>query len=779
MNEKQKDPIFKEKKVNTTLVDYKSLNDLYKYFVPQKQFSVEQAFWLPISKPVSEQPLVQTIPVKTDVPRELPTRSLVKKSFQKLKIHLDNFDKVVKVKTKVTAQNEGTWGFKYIRKAFEKNVIPFMKSLRESFQDFKINEMKAVFNQMAFEVEQCYVDTKCFEIQKKELFLEIDQLLELIISQDIVHTVVNSYAAIVDYVKMEKSFVDEYNECLKLKTELSKKNEMVEKAVYNELPKRCSRIKNHCIYLEIEKQQLKEIIRSNKPCQNQNAPEFKEFFEINNLKAQLKGRDTTISNLKKHIANMKEKVVADCSEYVNNSRVIAPGMYKLDLQPLSSTLRKNKEVHEDYLKVTKEHADTLRGIVEQAKALEPSDNALDYACKYAQRIQELLVCVNASCPSCQKDSEKPVAAKTKNMFRRVTFEDNRVISFTSASGSKSKSNTRKNRITQPASSNQRNKKVEDHPRSIMSTSNKKNHVSICNLSIKHAVLDANSKFVCSTCNDCLFYANHGKCVVTYLNDVNLGVKSKSGKSIKKEWKTTGKVFTSVGHRWLPTGRTFTIDGTKCPMTRIISTKVVPPRESIQPTVITKITSSSASNRKPKVTKSISSSRTYHPLFIGTVRFGNDQVGRIMGYGDYQIGNVIISRVYYVEGLGHNLFSVGQFCDSDFEVAFQKHTCFVHNLEASKTKSWLWHRMLSHLNFGTINELAKQGLVRGLPKLKYEKDHLWSACSLGKSKKHTHKPKSEDSIQEKLYLLHMDLCSQMRIESINGKKYILVIFDDYS
>ncbi|GJS21189.1 retrovirus-related pol polyprotein from transposon TNT 1-94 [Tanacetum coccineum] len=80
-------------------------------------------------------------------------------------------------------------------------------------------------------------------------------------------------------------------------------------------------------------------------------------------------------------------------------------------------------------------------------------------------------------------------------------------------------------------------------------------------------------------------------------------------------------------------------------------------------------------------------------------------------------------------------------------------------KASKTKSWLWHRRLSHLNFGTINQLAKQGLVRGLPKLKFEKDHLCSAGSLGKSKKHSYKPKSEDTNQEKLYLLHMDLCGQ--------------------
>ncbi|GKE62058.1 retrovirus-related pol polyprotein from transposon TNT 1-94, partial [Tanacetum coccineum] len=198
-------------------------------------------------------------------------------------------------------------------------------------------------------------------------------------------------------------------------------------------------------------------------------------------------------------------------------------------------------------------------------------------------------------------------------------------------------------------------------------------------------------------------------------------------------------------------------------------------------------------------------------FIGIVRFENDHIAKIMGYEDYQMGNVTISWVYYVEGLGHNLFSVGQFCDFDLEVAFCKHSCYIHDLEgvdllkgsrgsnlytlsledmmvsspiyllskASKTKFWLWHRRLSHLNFDYITTLAKQGLVHGLPRLKFQKDHLCSTCALGKSKKHSHKPKAEDSIQEKLYLLHMDLCGPMRIQSINGWKYILVIIDDYS
>nr|GEZ10293.1 retrovirus-related Pol polyprotein from transposon TNT 1-94 [Tanacetum cinerariifolium] len=99
--------------------------------------------------------------------------------------------------------------------------------------------------------------------------------------------------------------------------------------------------------------------------------------------------------------------------------------------------------------------------------------------------------------------------------------------------------------------------------------------------------------------------------------------------------------------------------------------------------------------------------------------------------------------------------------------------------ASKTKSWLWHGRLSHLNFGATNNLARQGFVWGLPKLKFQKDHLCSACAMGKSKKKSHKPKSEDTNQEKLYLLHMDLCGPMCVKSVNEKKYILFIVDDYS
>ncbi|GJX47597.1 retrovirus-related pol polyprotein from transposon TNT 1-94 [Tanacetum coccineum] len=162
-------------------------------------------------------------------------------------------------------------------------------------------------------------------------------------------------------------------------------------------------------------------------------------------------------------------------------------------------------------------------------------------------------------------------------------------------------------------------------------------------------------------------------------------------------------------------------------------------------------------------------------------FGNDQFAPILGYRDLVQGNVTIKRIYYVEGLNHNLFSVGQFCDADLEVVFRKSTCFVRDLQgnnlltgargsnlytialqeyssptlicfmakASPTQTWLWHHRLSHLNFDTINMLSKNDIVNSLTKLKT------------------------------VTSLHMDLCGPMRVEKISRKKFILVIVDDCS
>nr|GEU40237.1 ribonuclease H-like domain-containing protein [Tanacetum cinerariifolium] len=104
-------------------------------------------------------------------------------------------------------------------------------------------------------------------------------------------------------------------------------------------------------------------------------------------------------------------------------------------------------------------------------------------------------------------------------------------------------------------------------------------------------------------------------------------------------------------------------------------------------------------------------------------------------------------------------------------------CFMS--KATSIKSWLWHRRLSHLNFGSINQLTSKDLVDRISKFKYNKEHLCSACEQGKGKKATFPSKLVPSTNSKLELLHVDLCGPMWVESINGKKYILVIVDDYS
>ncbi|GKA84655.1 retrovirus-related pol polyprotein from transposon TNT 1-94 [Tanacetum coccineum] len=196
---------------------------------------------------------------------------------------------------------------------------------------------------------------------------------------------------------------------------------------------------------------------------------------------------------------------------------------------------------------------------------------------------------------------------------------------------------------------------------------------------------------------------------------------------------------------------------------------------------------------------------------GTIHFGNNHVAAILDYGDLQWGNILIIKVYFVEGLGHNLFSVGQFCDSDLQVSFRRNTCFVKNLEgvdllkgncttnlyttnlhdmasasliclmarATSTKSWLWHQRLSHLNFDTINDLSINDIVTSHPKFKYHKEHLCPSCEQGKSKRASHPPKLVPNSKQRLHLLSMDLCGPMRITSINGKQYVLVTVDDYS
>ncbi|GKE91338.1 retrovirus-related pol polyprotein from transposon TNT 1-94, partial [Tanacetum coccineum] len=399
-----------------------------------------------------------------------------------------------------------------------------------------------------------------------------------------------------------------------------------------------------------------------------------------------------------------------------------------------------------------------------------------------------------------------------------------------ASRSKPRSNTKKDRTLEAKSAL---KQVEAHYRMNKSNAKHKTHVD-SSISYKRTVINSISNTSCKTCNKCLISVNHDQCVVRSEMCMKQSSATKVWR-VKQVWKATRKLFTTIGHQWRPTGRLLPLGdqwplprntlrrskprntlpkvlptrqwkptgrllplGRQYPLVRSIALKSnclpADPQETIAPVAYNLACCSKHMIGDPSRLKN------FGKKFIGTVRFRNDHFGAIMGYGDYVIGDSVISRVYYVEGLGHNLFSVGQFCDSDLEVAFKKHTCFVRDLDdvnlikgscgtnlytisvedmirsspifllskASKNKSWLWHHRLSHLNFGTLNDLARKDLVRGLPRLKFKKDHLFSACQLGKSRKATHKPKTINTIMEVLHTLHMDLCRPLRVQSINGK-----------
>nr|GEZ55588.1 retrovirus-related Pol polyprotein from transposon TNT 1-94 [Tanacetum cinerariifolium] len=357
-----------------------------------------------------------------------------------------------------------------------------------------------------------------------------------------------------------------------------------------------------------------------------------------------------------------------------------------------------------------------------------------------------------------RTSQLPQDSRKTN--KRVSFSTG-VIPTTSVSKPQLKSNPYGDRVMRNNSQGKK-QEVEDQHRNVKLPKNKTS-VTACNDSLNAKTL--NVKSVSAMCDKCVLIDKHEMCV---LNSV--------AKLIKK-------TSTPSGYKWKPQS----------------GNKNVNPNVEI----ILFIVDSRCSKH---MTGNIKLLINFMEKFPGTIKFGNDQIAPILGYGDLVQRAITIKRVYYVKGLNHNLFSVGQFCDSDLEVAFRKSTCFIRDLKgndlltgsrgtdlysitlqdtnypnpiclmakATSSQAWLWHCRLSHLNFNTINLLSKNDIVVGLPKLKFIKDHLCSSCELGKAKQNSFHTKLTPSSKRRLQLLHMDLCGPMRVASINGKRYVLTM-----
>ncbi|GKB25508.1 retrovirus-related pol polyprotein from transposon TNT 1-94 [Tanacetum coccineum] len=594
--------------------------------------------------------------------------------------------------------------------------------------------------------EQHHFESKTFEVKMNQVLNENERLLEQVISNDIVNTIVNSS---VDIASVN---VHEYKKCLKLETELLNKRDFIEKEIYNKLFKSFTTLEKHCISLEVDSQLNQEIFQRNNFISNQSAPSSYQLFELNELKAQSQEKDTVIKKLKERIKSLSGKMNEDkikkdleeietinieldhrvskliaenehlkqtykqlydsiklarirskeqCDDLINQvnlkyveisdlnaslqEQVLVitalkddlrklkgkalvdndvtkhpsdPEMLKIDMEPITPKLLNKRTAHSAYIKHTQEEAAVLRDLVDHVKANYPLDHTLDFACRYTKLIQELLTNIGKTCPSINNSGEKLVAMTLKNKDKRVIFTE----PVTSPG----------NTITKTAS-----------------TSNLVSKQTSCLLKCKNH-LCAKQNHNLQAIKRKIRFSKHRK-----------PRKSKTNVPVSKS-----KVLKSV------------------------SANKKEPSQSWG-SIVSDVPSSSLDDCRSS------------KLFSGTIKFRNDHVAKILGYGDYQIGNVTISRVYYVEGLGHNLFSVGQFCDSNLEVAFRQHTCFIRNLEgvdlltgsrgnnlytlslgdmmtsspicllskASKTKSWLWHQRLSHLNFGAFNHLARHGLVR--------------------------------------------------------------------
>ncbi|GJZ06944.1 retrovirus-related pol polyprotein from transposon TNT 1-94 [Tanacetum coccineum] len=635
------------------------------------------------------------------------------------------------------------------------------------------------------EIQEHFEGIQTALVKEVKEIKEIFEQMEAEVEQNAVDNVMNDGNTVSRFFEMHDAYTVEQAHCLELEAELSKLKHKIQKDDHKRFG-------------------------NNKSQPSQDTSEFDIIFEINKMKASLQGKDNAIRKLKEQISQMNER------------RMLAPGMYDIYVEPIPPRNRNNREVHLDYLKHLKKSVEILREIVEEDRIKKPLDNALGNACFYTKRSQELLEYVIGTCPKEFNKRDKNATTTPLNRKKQVTFKEpcdtsnnntqthgeqqkvqktnvpmipfTGVYSITEASGSKPRSNTKNNRILPAKTDNK--KKVEAHPRNNKSKLKQKNRVN-SSISSTPTIINLNSNSVCKTCNKCLIFANHDKCVVKYLKSVNAPTVKNVLSIVKQVWKATGKLFANVGYQWKPTGRKFTL-GEQCPLTRFTKSKVVPLKQpehvSSSKIMITERFNNTSQKpstryeRKNKQEKAVSNGITttveiqsiddsvqyttvvqivlwyldsgcskhmtgnlsrlknFMKKFIGTVRFRNDHFGAIIGYGDYVIGDSVISRVYYVEGLGHNLFSVGQFCDSDLEVAFRKHSCYVRDVDgvellkgsrgsnlytisieymmksspicllskASKNKSWLWHHRLNHLNFGTINDLARKDLVRGLP-----------------------------------------------------------------
>ncbi|GJV54247.1 hypothetical protein Tco_1449988 [Tanacetum coccineum] len=564
MLERMKDPLCK---VSSKPINYAKLNSLYDTFVPQKQLSSEQVYWLPANE-VASYNCNQSKPITTFV-RTRPAKSQVNTQLKMLKACFPEFDKVVKDRTTPSYITNGEWRFEHTKKCFVEEIISFSEKLKTHVKGIEDNVFKEVseymkiFDELDKEYDQCVIDKKSLEIENKNLLIQNECLLAESVSKDICSVVLISNIA----VESRSNCVKEHSINLELEAEILKmKQLLVEKE------KRRSFIETKYQELELKFQKYKECFKNPQVCNNSSSPELDVFFEINKLKDQLQGKDELIKKLKAQIGNMNE-VSADPNLSTLEFQALETKNTQLK-EELTAVRIKNDSLRDENLSIKKRYQDlyqskaesnrnvSSRAVVpEKPKVLAPGLYAM--MPKYIPPQKRNNKEANTPLPK-----EREVAStKLPHMIAPGSsrYSSNDMVhnhyleeakkqtheigknSKTSVIPSARSQSTVNGSKPKPRINNQKSRNWPASKTSYVTTKT----VPIAKDSRNSRNFSDSKHFVCSTCQKCVFNANHDHCVTKYLNEVNSRAK-----------KPTGKIFKTAGLRWVPTGKIFNTSTTK-------------------------------------------------------------------------------------------------------------------------------------------------------------------------------------------------------------------------
>ncbi|GKC62681.1 retrovirus-related pol polyprotein from transposon TNT 1-94 [Tanacetum coccineum] len=429
------------------------------------------------------------------------------------------------------------------------------KELKANAPPLPVLPPATVFENLEAEVDQNEIDLKSGEIERKNLLITNDNLIAECLSKDVFYTATDSVLNVSRFSDMHDAFTIARKHIADLESENFNLRNKIQNDDHDSMIKHFSKLEVEHFNLQLKYQNLKERFGNKKPVTSSEAPSFDSLFLIGKLNEQIQN-------------NSKCATIPD-----NKPKVLDPGRYPIDVEPIPPKLKKNREVHLHYIKHLKENVETLHEIVKEAKARVLKTLALSInkmPLPIHLRKSELLLSKTST-----HNTPPQVEHQKINSTNAPRIPSIGVNGASAASKEKTRSNTKKDR-TLPAKSVL--KQVEAHSRMNKSNEKQKNRVG-SSISYKHTIINSNSNTSCKTCNKCLISVNHDQCVV----HSEIFVKQ----SPATKWPLTRNTPPTVlpTKQWKPTGRLLPL-GRQCPLVRSTALKSdcmpADPQETIAP-----------------------------------------------------------------------------------------------------------------------------------------------------------------------------------------------------